>query len=453
MKKTLKSEKSEKDERGHAIFLDTNILIVDPGSVLTLQEGGNSVFLIRGILRELDGLKNTPDISYDVREALKHIEQELLRSDSNLHIYSGDYSWSKTGLQDKSKVGNQIIAAANGLYKANNKNKTNKFKSIKIISNDRMVRILASQLFKGKLDVSVEPYFKNERNVIRYQPPVELLINSEDYEEEQIDPEKYDFVCEENQGILLCGKNENDEVFKIPAMVKNGMIVPINPKISACGMRPLSINGNGTNWSQYFALQQLLDEDIKLVFLLGGAGTGKTFLALAAAIAKKDKYRQILVTRPMVHLEDEDNMGFLPGDVREKMGPWLRPIMQNLSELKQGKGYQELIDRMLVDRKIDIEPLDYIRGTTFNRCFLIIDEAQNLTPHQVKTIITRAGEGSKIVFTGDLDQIDRRRRLNKKSSGPNYAANSLQGESIVGITTFKDSVRSELTQLAINKLK
>lgn len=444
----------DNNERGYAIFLDTNILIVDPASIFTLQEGGNSVFLVKGVLRELDGLKNASDIGLDVREALKYIEQELLREDSRLFIYSGESSWSKTGLYDRSKVDNQIIAAANGLYKSNNKsNKSNHYKGVKIVSNDRTVRIFAYQLFKGKNDFFVEPYFKNERNVIRYKDPEELIISSEDYDLEMIDPEKYGFIGKENQGLLLIMESSEGKIAKQPAIYRKGMIFPISFDISACGLKPMSINGNGANWSQYFALSQLLNDEINLVFLLGGAGTGKTILALASAIERRTQYRQILVTRPMVHLEDEDNMGFLPGDVREKMGPWLKPIMQNLTELKNIKGNRELIDKMLLERKIDIEPLDYIRGTTFSRCFLIIDEAQNLTPHQMKTIISRAGEGSKVVFTGDLDQIDRRRRLNKKSSGPNNAANALEGEEIVGIVTFKDSVRSPLTQLANDKLK
>jgi len=189
------------------------------------------------------------------------------------------------------------------------------------------------------------------------------------------------------------------------------------------------------------------------VIVKGGAGTGKTLLALAAALSVKRQYRQILVSRPMIHLEDKDNMGFLPGDIRDKMGPWLRPIWQNLSFLKEISSHNRgIIDKMIEEKKIEIEPLDYIRGTTFWKCMLIIDEAQNLTPHQVKTIITRVGEGTKIIFTGDLDQIDRRRRLDKISSGLAYAVGRLRNQGIVASVKFKTSVRSELAKMGVELL-
>ena len=207
------------------------------------------------------------------------------------------------------------------------------------------------------------------------------------------------------------------------------------------------------NWPQNVALYVLSQTDISLVFLEGGAGTGKTLLALAAAVEKRRDYRQILVTRPMVHLEDMDNMGFLPGDIKEKMDPWLRPIWQNLSVLKEANPEnRELIDKLTADKKIDIEPLDYIRGTTFIKSILIVDEAQNLTPHQVKTIITRAGMGTKLIFTGDLDQIDRKRRLDKASNGLAYAAGRLANQEIVSCVKFHTSVRSELAKIGVELL-
>jgi len=135
------------------------------------------------------------------------------------------------------------------------------------------------------------------------------------------------------------------------------------------------------------------------------------------------------------------------------MDPWLRPIWQNLSVLKElNSDNAQLIDKLLLDKKIDIEPLDYIRGTTFWKSILIIDEAQNLTPHQMKTIITRAGMGTKIIFTGDLDQIDRKRRLDKISSGLAYAISRLSGQRLVASIKFQTSVRSELAKLGVEML-
>jgi len=233
-------------------------------------------------------------------------------------------------------------------------------------------------------------------------------------------------------------------------------IIPKN--IQASGIRPYSGPGiphddQKFNWPQNIALYQLANQDVSLVFLEGGAGTGKTLLALASALEQKKEFRQILVSRPMVHLEDTDNMGYLPGDINEKMSPWLKPIWQNLTFLKEiSDGNQQKIDKLLHDKKIEIEPLDYIRGTTFFKCLLIIDEAQNLTPHQVKTIITRAGMHTKIIFTGDLDQIDRKRRLDRLSSGLAYATGRLANQKLVASVKFQTSVRSDLAKIGVELL-
>jgi PhoH-like ATPase len=241
-----------------------------------------------------------------------------------------------------------------------------------------------------------------------------------------------------------------------PAIFKGDHFQILNKGIHTFGIAPYSghdLHDEAFNWAQCIAMHLLTSKDISLVFLKGGAGTGKTLLALAAALECRRDYRQILVSRPMVHLEDKDNMGFLPGDVREKMEPWLRPIWQNLSELKSiSSDNKNIIEKLVSEKKIEIEPLDYIRGTTFWKCILIIDEAQNLTPHQVKTIITRAGEGSKIIFTGDLDQIDRKRRLDKISSGLACSSDRLKNHDIVASISFKKSVRSELAKIAVELL-
>ena len=196
-------------------------------------------------------------------------------------------------------------------------------------------------------------------------------------------------------------------------------------------------------------MAQLMDPDIKLVFLQGSTGSGKTLLALASALEQRRDYRQILITRPMVHLEDEDRIGFLPGPLQEKMSPWLRPIWRALNQLTENnQESKKLIEKLRESGKIDIEPLDFIRGMTFVKDFLIVDEAQNLTPHQVKTIITRSGMFSKLVFTGDTRQIDCRRRLDEKSNGLTYASNRLNNSPLVANSHFKYTVRSELADLA-----
>lgn len=228
------------------------------------------------------------------------------------------------------------------------------------------------------------------------------------------------------------------------------MMKVIDPEINALGVKPFSLNGD-FNWAQMIALYQLLDPSIQLVFLQGGAGTGKTLLALASAIGQRSMCNQIIITRPMIHLEDEDRMGFLPGDYLDKLSPWVIPIRQALHFLKDdsvSNSHKSVIQNMEETKKLDFLSLDYIRGMSFNRYRLIVDDAQNLTPHQVKTIITRAGMNTKVIFTGDIGQIDRRRRLDEKSSGLTYAMNRMSNHPLVGITTFKETVRSPLAKLA-----
>jgi PhoH-like ATPase len=228
-------------------------------------------------------------------------------------------------------------------------------------------------------------------------------------------------------------------------------------------LRPFTLdhNGNGTdkdrlngkdnrkNWSQYVALAQMLDPEISLVFLQGGAGTGKTLIALAGALEQRKKYTNIVIARPMVHLDDRDEIGYLPGGLEEKMAPWIQPISQSFSFSRSVRPENgDLISRLQENKKIIIKPLDYIRGETYHKSFMVIDEAQNLTPHQVKTIITRAGSNTKMVFTGDLGQIDRSRRLDRKTSGLAYAMSKMANQKMVGIVNFKDTVRSPLASLA-----
>ncbi len=163
------------------------------------------------------------------------------------------------------------------------------------------------------------------------------------------------------------------------------------------------------NAEQTFAVHALLNPEVKLVTLSGKAGTGKTLLALAAALESRTKYRQILLTRPIIPLSNRD-IGFLPGDIASKIKPFMQPLYDNLGVIRgQFSEKSEMFQRlqtMLDEDKLAIEPLAYIRGRSLVKMFMIVDEAQNLTPHEVKTIITRAGEGTKIVFTGDINQID-----------------------------------------------
>jgi PhoH-like ATPase len=204
------------------------------------------------------------------------------------------------------------------------------------------------------------------------------------------------------------------------------------------------------NTEQAFAIHALLHPDIKLVTIQGNAGTGKTLLALASALEQRKYYRQIFVTRPIVPLSNKD-IGFLPGDIKSKIDPYMAPIWDNLKFIKDqfadDEKMQAKIDELVANDKISIAPLAFIRGRTLAKIFFIVDEAQNLTPHEVKTIISRAGENSKFVFTGDIYQIDTP-YLDAESNGLSYLIDKAKGHPLYAHITLQKGERSELANLA-----
>ena len=216
---------------------------------------------------------------------------------------------------------------------------------------------------------------------------------------------------------------------------------------TAFGVRP-------RNAEQTFALNALLNREIPLITMTGKAGTGKTLLALAAALENKRYYRQILVARPVVPLSNKD-LGFLPGDINSKLDPYMQPLFDNLSVIQSqfapGNSQSKRIRELLDEEKIVITPLSYIRGRSIVRVFFIVDEAQNLTPHEVKTIITRAGEGTKIVFTGDVFQIDHP-YLDSQSNGLSYLIEKMKGQPLYTHINLEKGERSELSELATRLL-
>ncbi len=246
----------------------------------------------------------------------------------------------------------------------------------------------------------------------------------------------YKFRWKDSENEVLCARYDSlrDRIVLIPNR-------------NAYGIRP-------RNEDQAIALDALLNDKIQLVSLTGGAGTGKTLLALAAALAQEKDYEQIILSRPTVVLGNQD-LGFLPGDQKAKMGPFLQPLMDNLnvikSQFRPSSKEAQRLEAMVTQEKLLIEPLAYIRGRSLGKCFFIIDEAQNLTPHEMKTIITRAGEGTKMVFTGDIFQIDQP-YLDQWSNGLTHLGEKMSGQKIFQHVFLRKGERSELSELAAKLL-
>jgi PhoH-like ATPase len=214
-------------------------------------------------------------------------------------------------------------------------------------------------------------------------------------------------------------------------------------KMSAFGITP-------RNAEQAFALDAILNPSISLVSLQGVAGTGKTLLSLAGALEQRRNYHQIYLARPIVPLSNKD-IGYLPGDIKSKLNPYMEPLWDNLKFIKnqfseKEKEYKQL-NEMIENEKLVVCPLAYIRGRSLSNIFFIVDEAQNLTPHEVKTIISRAGENTKIVFTGDIFQIDTP-YLDTQSNGLSHMIDRLKGKSLYAHITLEKGERSELANLA-----
>lgn len=216
------------------------------------------------------------------------------------------------------------------------------------------------------------------------------------------------------------------------------------------------------NVQQTMALDLLLDDEIKMVTLIGAAGTGKTLLAVAAGMAKvfsDARYEKLLVARPIMPMGRD--IGYLPGDKDEKLTAWMQPIFDNLAYLLSTRGApnqnaeshttEQRVQKLIADGRLVLEPLTYIRGRSIPHQFIIIDEAQNLSPHEVKTIVSRVGEGTKIVFTGDIEQIDHP-YLDASSNGLTYAVEKMKGAGVVGHVTLARSERSSLASLATERL-
>lgn len=466
-----REENSVKVEKKNLIMMDTNVLINDPYSIPQFIDGGNTVVLALVVADELDKLKNNERIGHLAREAARQISELYFKEKNPLFDFEKNQDFEGLNLRHE-KPDHQIIATFNYVIK----NRPG-FDTYKLVSSDLNVRLVASALFKDNEKVSVELYKKEQ---------VERKKTKEDIKKLKVEisnvrqffeyNEKVFGQLDQNAGIIVEYKSEADHEKTSLCFRKGSQLEIVSSTFSLLGISP-KIDGN-LNYGQLLAFHHCLNDDIKCLFLQGKTGSGKTLISIAAALhmLAEGKYRNIVVTNPMVALGNKDNVGFLPGDLNAKTAEWQEVFVDALEFLEDNdpKAMEEVLKKItkkkvkpvekssyppqkevaetILDKyAIKFKPLKFIRGRTIRNTIFIIDESQNLSQLEIKTIITRAGAGSKFIFTGDLDQIDIP-FLTDNTSGLTYAIEKLTGEEaecamIAAVMLYKTE-RSELAEFA-----
>jgi len=428
--------------------LDTNVLVHDPRSIFKFQE--HEVVIPIMVLEELDSLKTRQDgAGQDARIAMRFLDEiknkgeifegvEVNKDKGKLRIEL-KYHDCKTmpASFDPTKADNKILSVASGL-----KNSKGSEGPVIMVSKDINVRVKAESL-----GIKAEDYESDKVDVHELFKGFDMVPVSKEtietfYREGRLKMADRQFYP--NQCVLL----------KVESTGQSALCKYYQPyeqliPLYHIGAKPWGLSAR--NLEQRFALELLLSDEIKLVSLVGKAGTGKTLLALAAGLQKVVEeriYSKLLVARPIVPMGKD--IGFLPGGKIDKLENWMHPITDNLDFLSAAGGkdnYKYFIDQGL----IEVEALTFIRGRSMPNIYFIIDEAQNLTQHEVKTIITRAGEGSKIILTGDPYQIDNH-YLDESSNGLSIVSEKFKNETIAGHITLTKGERSMLATRAAELL-
>jgi PhoH-like ATPase len=433
-------------------ILDTNVLLHDPNSLLSFEE--NSVLIPIEVIEEIDRFKReSSELGQNARAVSRMLdsfrgqgrlsEGVKLPTGGKLKIVfqKNGHSNGEVGVFNPHTVDNRILTMASAVQKAQPRNGTI------LVSKDINLRIKADalglqaedyetdrvfikDLYTGMLELMMPP-----QDIAAFRANGELEVNGG----KKYFPNEYcALVDETNPKKAALGKVDASGEKLVPI---------IDCREGVWGIKP-------RNREQHFALDALLDDRIKLVTLMGKAGTGKTLLAMAAGLKRTvhdREFRRLVVARPTISMGKE--LGFLPGSLEEKLAPWMQPIhdaLEMLSDLNMGQEHRRSGDLMR-SGSIVVEALSYIRGRSIANQFMIIDEAQNLTPLEVKTIITRVGNGTKIIFTGDPYQIDNP-YVDSSSNGFNYIVSRFRTEAVAAHIELQKGERSELAELAANIL-
>lgn len=432
---------------GKNYVLDANILLHDPASIFNFAD--NTVVIPIGVIEEIDRFKKEmTDRGYNARAVSRRLdalrgEQSLVQgialpNGGSLKVYCDPKRSAAAG---GSNGDMEILRVAGELQKAEPTT------PVIIVTKDINLRIRADVLGLHTEDYESDHVLLSELETGELELVVEPEVMERFRQNGEIDlpagprpPNEYALLQDrENRKNTILGRVNSDGQ-KVVALQ--------TPNTGVCGIRP-------RNKEQYYAIDALLDEHIQLVTLMGKAGTGKTLLAMAAAMhttLEQKLYRGILVARPIVPLGRD--LGFLPGEIENKLAPWMKPIVDTIDFLMDTRGairgHRES-GELLASGLIEIQPLTYIRGRSISKRFVVIDEAQNLTPLEVKTVITRIGQGAKVVLTGDPYQIDNP-YVDANSNGFTFLMKRFRSQSPAAHVSLRKGERSQLAELAANLL-
>ena len=438
-----------KDNRKKIFVLDSSAILHDHNTIDNFHE--HDVAIPISVLEELDTFKKgNGTINFIARDFVRYIDKKSGNHTLNEWIpLNGNKEKGrfKVILDEHSQTNAREIF---GVEKADHRildaalhlKETMSDKHVILVSKDINLRVKAKSLQLEAEDYESDKVKNIDElyNGRSFLDDVDKKIIEKLYTEGSCDPEDIpDFEPINNHYLVLRNESSSALCFYNPETKK---VEPIGKQM-AFGVKP-------RNSEQTFAMHAILNSNVKLISLQGVAGTGKTLLALAGSLEQRRNFRQIYLARPVVPLGNKD-IGYLPGDVKSKLNPYMEPLWDNLKFIQnqydmKDKEYKQITE-MLDKEKLMITPLAYIRGRSISNILFIVDEAQNLTPHEIKTIISRAGENTKIIFTGDIYQIDTP-YLDSRSNGLSYLIDKMKGQELYAHIALKKGERSELANLA-----
>jgi PhoH-like ATPase len=447
--------------------VDTSVFIHDPKVLNALIIGNNAVVVGLTVIKELDNLKNKERIGWAAREAIRQIKARVLKKDPKLFIEK-NMNFDDLSLE-KDKHDFEIIAMMNYVIGSD---KYAGYDHYELITKDSGLELIALSVLKSNnVSVGVSDY-KKDKVKLKNSHEVLRVINLLEEGKKLPYTNKQFGEINENSGILIRfdeTKSKNTDGAKL-FIRKGGELQVISDETILFGLKALSRTEGKINFGQLLAFRQLTDDGIKMVCMKGRTGSGKTLLAIAAALQQTDKFRQIIIGNPMVPLGNKDKLGFAPGTITEKISRWLIPYEDNLRFLESE--FPRAMEKLAIPEAVSKKPqssnmpqreqrvwekygfvfmdMETIKGSTYVDTWIIVDEAENLTPSELKTIVTRLGKGSKLILCGDLGQTDI--YLDEESSGFAYVMEKMVGTAydnkMVGMVYLAETLRSPLADFA-----